>query len=177
VTPDVSQTLSPLLAADQAILLRVRRYHRPLVTRVMRGLTRLGDAQSWVALCLALICAGGVARQAGVLVGVAAGLATLLSQIVKRTWRRARPSRGIRSGFVALMDDPDAFSFPSGHAAAAFGVAVALAGHGPLGALALVAACGIAASRVYLGAHYPLDVMAGALLGVGSGLVARLVLG
>ncbi|TMA84340.1 MAG: phosphatase PAP2 family protein, partial [Deltaproteobacteria bacterium] len=79
-------------------------------------------------------------------------------------------------GFVAIIDNPDAFSFPSGHAAAAFAVAVALAGQGAgLGPLALVLATAIGISRIYLGAHYPLDVAVGALLGCGCGGLARLL--
>jgi undecaprenyl-diphosphatase len=74
------------------------------------------------------------------------------------------------------VESPDAFSFPSGHTAAAFGAATALAGAGHgLGSLVLALAVGIAVSRVYLGAHYPLDVVAGAILGIGAGAAARLI--
>jgi len=75
-----------------------------------------------------------------------------------------------------LAENPDRFSFPSGHTAAAFAVAVAFAGEpGGLGPLALLLATGIGLSRVYLGAHYPLDVAAGGMLGVFAGLAARLL--
>ena len=77
----------------------------------------------------------------------------------------------------SLAADPDAFSFPSGHTTVAFAVAVALAGSGSgLGAVAAILAGGIAVSRVYLGAHYPLDVLAGIALGAASGWLARLLL-
>ncbi|HEY0782779.1 MAG TPA: phosphatase PAP2 family protein [Thermoanaerobaculia bacterium] len=162
-----------VVSIDEAILRRVRRLESHTMTRFMRSLTRLGDTGSWVVVGLALGSVGG--PRYFWLLALGAGLAVGVSQVLKRVCCRPRPSSGI-AGFAALAELPDAFSFPSGHTAAAFGVAVALLGERPsLTLLALVLAAGIAISRIYLGAHYPLDVAAGVLLGAGCGLAARLL--
>ena len=165
-----------LLSVDQALLLSVRRLECAFMTRLMRTFTHLGDWASWVVMGLLLAAAGGEGLHFSALLGLGATTAVTVSWFLKRLCCRTRPSTGI-VGFAALAEIPDAFSFPSGHTAAAFGVAVALAGEGSgLAALTLVVACGIALSRVYLGAHYPLDVAAGVLVGAFCGLGARLLL-
>ena len=164
-----------VLAADVRLLLMVRRWESHFMTRVMRSLTHLGDPASWVVLGLALGLSGGDGPRYCTLLGTAAGLALAGSQALKRLCCRSRPSSGI-GGFAALAENPDAFSFPSGHTAVAFAVAAAFTGQSSaLGGLAVVLAVGIAVSRVYLGAHYPLDVAAGAALGILSGVAASLL--
>lgn len=163
-----------VLALDEAILLAVLRCRRAGVTLLMKAFTRLGDSPSWAFAALVLVAAGQGASGAGLRLGGAAGLAALVAQVFKRLWRRPRPTAGI-VGFTALVENPDAFSFPSGHSAAAFAVALAMAGLVPGGAAFSVLAIAIGLSRVYLGAHHPLDVVAGALIGILCGGLIRMV--
>jgi undecaprenyl-diphosphatase len=173
--PSGAGLLGHLLAADERMLVAARRWHGPGRTRAARALTRAGDASSWTLVVLALAAMPhAAAARLGLRLGLATLLATAASQWLKRRLSRPRPTSAIR-GFSALAENPDAFSFPSGHTCAAAAAAVALAGAGLLGPAAALLALGIALSRVYLGAHYPLDVAAGAMLGTFAGALARLL--
>ncbi len=165
-----------ILSFDEALLLGVRRFHSPVRTAVARVLTRAGDASSWAVLGIACLASRTpLGTRFGLRIAAATLGATALSQALKRSLTRARPDVSI-AGFEPLAANPDRFSFPSGHTAAAFSVAVALAGEpAGVGPLALLLATGIGLSRVYLGAHYPLDVAAGGILGLFAGLAARLL--
>jgi len=166
--------LGRLLAIDERLLVSARRLHGPWRTRVARALTRAGDTSSWTGLVLVLLAVGPPFSVLPARLAAATLLGTLLSQALKRSLHRPRPTSAI-VGFEALAENPDRFSFPSGHTTAAFAAAMALAG-APfgLGPAALLLALGIGASRVYLGAHYPLDVAAGVVLGTVAGGLSRL---
>jgi undecaprenyl-diphosphatase len=104
-----------------------------------------------------------------VLVAAADLVAGLLAEGLKDVVGRPRPHV---SHLVAV---PRTASFPSGHASTSFACAAVLAALvPPLRLPALVVAAAVAYSRLYVGVHYPLDVLAGALLGVAT---ARLLLG
>jgi undecaprenyl-diphosphatase len=170
------RTFDRLIAWDEAALLRVSRWQRPLATRALRGVTHLGDSLSLTFVGLVLVLMDVPAsRELAWRLALASGGAAAVAQALKRWLRRRRPTSGI-AGFTALVQNPDAFSFPSGHTAAMVALAVAWAGAGSgLGALIAALAGLVGFSRVYLGAHYPLDVMAGTALGLAAGAAARLV--
>src|SRR4051812_9715705 len=103
-----------------------------------------------------------------------AALALLINQLIGKVWHRERPFAAHPSAHVwgSRSHDP---SFPSDHASAAFAIAFAVFLFDRLaGSIFLTAAFVIGAGRVFIGAHYPADVLAGCLVGLGSALlVAR----
>ena len=77
-----------------------------------------------------------------------------------------------------LVHAPHDGSFPSGHATVSFACATVLSFYAPRAAPAFfLLAAAIAWSRVYVGVHYPLDVLGGAVLGVGIAIGLRWLTG
>ena len=112
-----------------------------------------------------------VARRAAVGAAASAGVALLLGQVLSHLVDRARPFVEHPSLVHIFKAHAADASFPSDHATAAFAIAVALLLRNRVwGAVALTAAALLAASRVIIGVHYPLDVLAGAALGSATAL-------
>ena len=95
--------------------------------------------------------------------------AAAVTDVLKAIVDRRRP---VDHPLVPHLTSP---SFPSGHAATSFACAATLAAFVPRsGQIVLyVLAAGVAYSRVYVGVHYPLDVLAGAVLGIGVATALR----
>lgn len=129
-----------------------------------------------VAAPLTLAVASNPENMSGpILVLASEGLAYGATALLKPIFNRPRPYQSypdVRTPNGTYDHDP--LSFPSGHAAVSFAAATALSDYNP--SLALPA-YGLAAlitySRLYNGHHYPTDVLAGALVGIGVGKFTR----
>jgi undecaprenyl-diphosphatase len=91
------------------------------------------------------------------------------NQAIKLAVRRPRPQP---PGLPQLISTPTQLSFPSAHAATSLAAARAFAGLVPAAPLRLAAAT-MAGSRLYLGVHYPSDIVAGMALGHAIGGLRR----
>lgn len=146
-------------------LLRVARTcgHAPEAERAVAGFSRLGEhAGVWLAIGVAGQALdrrrGERWRRASVTVAATYALNTAVKLVV----RRPRPSL---AGLPPLASTPTGLSFPSAHASTSFAGARCYSRLGLPAAPLYALAAGLSLSRLYLGVHYPSDVLAGALLG------------
>ena len=116
------------------------------------------------------LLAGVLAAGAGAVVALGA------NQLIGHAVNRARPYAAIPTIHPLVARTAD-FSFPSDHAAVAGAVAAGLwLSHPRLGKIAAAAAVALALARVYVGAHYPGDVVAGLAVGALAALAAHRLL-
>ena len=152
--------------------------HTPVLDKFMTSVTKLGNAGIfWIILTVLFLLIPKM-RKTGVVMAAALIIDLLLCNVLlKNLVARTRPYDVI-TGIQLLVAKLRDYSFPSGHTAASFASAAALyfVGEKKLWKPALVLACLIAVSRLYLYVHYPTDVLGGVVIGIIAGYLGyRLV--
>ena len=172
--------IDTLLTIDGQILIWIQEHlRRAWLTPVMTDITKLGGlGLIWIVICLLLLCFKKT-RWAG-----AAGLLGLIFSLLlnnlclKRLGARTRPYEVVE-GLKLLTAKATDFSVPSGHAGSSFAAATAICcmqkgSRWRWLTLALAILMGF--TRLYIGIHYPTDVLAGALTGALCGAAAYIVM-
>jgi diacylglycerol kinase family enzyme/membrane-associated phospholipid phosphatase len=143
------------------------------------GLRLLGrgadHSKLWFAVAIGLASRKGAPRRAGLRGVVAIGFASFAASFVgKRLFPRRRPAAELLPIPRRLVRRPSSSSFPSGHSASAAAFATAVAMEDPRAAAVIVPlAAAVSYSRVHTGVHWPTDVAAGAVIGVGAAYATR----
>ena len=158
-------------AFDSSILLALRQLHTPLRDRVMLGFTFLGEPNFLLVICLSLgiVLLARNHRSEAATIAIAGGGAVGLNLLLKKLFARARPQLWEHVVNVTF------YSFPSGHAM------ISMVIYGLLGyflgsrfpkqrwwinSLTVVLVAAIGFSRLYVGVHWPTDVIAGYTAGL-----------
>ena len=143
----------------------------PVLDAIMPVITVLGDAGIfWIAVAVLFIFTRKYRKTGiGMIIALMMGL-VICNICLKPTIARIRPYdfKEEYLGVVVnlLIDKQHDFAFPSGHTIASFEAAVViLLGSKKLGIPAMILACLIAFSRLYLYVHYPTDVIVSIILG------------
>lgn len=169
--PDV---MARLQAMDDDLFRRVfRRRGGGGLRTLMLLASKSADGPVFVILFAgSLLAAAAPMRVVAGQAALAFALELTIQKALKHLFKRSRPCVRFRE-VTHLIPPPDVYSFPSGHTAGAFLTAVLLSQSAPLMALPLFGwAFSVGYSRIYAGVHFPADVLAGMVLGVGSALAA-----
>ena len=150
----------------------------PVLDALMPIVTKLGDAGIFWIACAVVMLIIPKTRKTGMAMALALIMGLLLCNVtLKPLIARIRPYdlqlERFQRVIPLLIEAEHDFSFPSGHTIASFEASVALLlGNKKLGIPAVILAAVIAFSRLYLYVHYPTDVLASVVLGIGLAFLA-----
>ena len=167
-----------LVNMEGGILLFIQENLRmPVLNEIMCFITRLGDkGYIWIAFAIVMLLFKRT-RRAGAVCAAALLLSLLVTNItLKNIIQRIRPYEVINS-LKILVDAEHSFSFPSGHSSSSLAAGWAMFRTLPKkwGVPALALGIVIALSRMYVGVHYPTDVLGGVIIGVTVAELAILI--
>ena len=168
--PDCLQTVD-----ENALRWIAENVRVPILNVLMKFYTTLGNAGIlFIALAVLMLFFRSTRRSGGTaLTAMTFGL-IVTNLTIKPLLSRARPWV-VMPDFEVLVKSSDPNSFPSGHTCAAFAFALALCLSAPkrwMKIAAVAAAVLMGLSRLYVGVHFPSDVLAGAVIGSLCGLLA-----
>ena len=161
---------------DRVILEWFQSIHNDVLTAIFKVITALGEGGIiWIILGLLLLI-----RKETRWIGITVLLALIFTLLVGNLTLKplvARPRPCWRNPEIPLLiANPKDFSFPSGHAFAAFSAATAIfIANRWAGMVALAGAFVMSCTRMYFYVHYPTDILAGMLLGIVIGIVAHIL--
>lgn len=182
--------LDLLIRFDANIFILINSHHTIIFDKFFLIISQFGNGWIAVPLAAAFIIAmtqRTYLAKALVYAAIAGTLAGVTNTQIKRAVHRPRPiiyfeKQSLPGGGRSIVYDVHIVgrgwrqnSFPSGHAATAFAAATILAVlYGGWFSLGFIPAALVAYSRIYMGVHFPFDVLAGALLGVAVILLVTL---
>jgi membrane-associated phospholipid phosphatase len=168
--------MEQLLAFDERLYSAIVAARDPLIAVASIAIAYLNfQGLQWWLLGIVMWRTRGGRRGLWVALTIFSGmvLAWSTAETIKRVVQRPRPFLAIHDALPPIIPAPSTYAFPSGDTALAFGAAVAFGQCFPrFRPFALLLALAVGLSRVFVGVHYPLDVIGGAIVGIIWGLLA-----
>lgn len=167
-----------IYSIDYSILMFLQEHIRnDILTGIFKFITMLGNGGwFWIVLSLLLLI-NKQTRKIGLTAIIALIIGALITNVcLKNMVARIRPYDRY-SDIIPLIAKPKDFSFPSGHSCASFAAAFVYFKLMPkeFGIPTIILASLIAFSRLYIGVHYPTDVLFGILIGIFSAYMAVII--